>query len=156
IGEVVTRALLYAWLFVGIPAGVCIVVNLLFGPAPRRLAERALADRLRRCAAALRTPSAETRRALEVPLQEGPGEIPAWLRLAGLERTSPPQDIAALVQAAASTTEIMLLVEVATRDPECALPSRLRAEVARMLDEMAGILEAGGYPTGVRPFVAAG
>jgi multidrug resistance protein MdtO len=155
-GEEATRALLYAWLFIGIPAGVSIVVNLLIGPAPRRLAERALADRLRRCAAVLRRPGAETRRALEVPLQEGPGEIPAWLRLAGLEKTSPPKDLAALAQAATSTTEILLLVEVATRDPECALPAGVRLKVAEQLDQMAGILAAGGYPTEVIPPEAAG
>jgi hypothetical protein len=33
IGEVATRSLLYAWLFVGIPAGVSMVVNLLLAPA---------------------------------------------------------------------------------------------------------------------------
>ena len=38
VGELGTRALLYVWLFVGIPAGVSIVVNFLLAPAPRRLA----------------------------------------------------------------------------------------------------------------------
>src|SRR3954468_20160795 len=45
-GEDTTRSLLYAWLFVGIPAGVSIVVNLVLGPAPRRLVEQAVARRL--------------------------------------------------------------------------------------------------------------
>ncbi len=35
-GEEVTRALLYAWLFVGIPAAVSVVVNLLIAPPPAR------------------------------------------------------------------------------------------------------------------------
>src|SRR5580700_9965360 len=39
-GELATRGILYVWLFVGIPAGLSIVVNLILGPAPRRLAER--------------------------------------------------------------------------------------------------------------------
>src|SRR5258707_7316890 len=56
IGELATRALLYAWLFVGIPAGVAIIVNLLFGPPPRRLVERALALRLALAATMLRDP----------------------------------------------------------------------------------------------------
>ena len=43
LGEQGTRELLYVWLFVGIPAGVSIVVNLLLAPPPRRLAERAIA-----------------------------------------------------------------------------------------------------------------
>src|SRR5208283_2379532 len=45
IGEIATRGLLYAWLFVGIPAGVSIAVNLVLGPAPRRLVEQELARR---------------------------------------------------------------------------------------------------------------
>ena len=43
IGELATRSLLYAWLFVGIPAGISMIVNLLLAPPPRRLAERAIA-----------------------------------------------------------------------------------------------------------------
>src|SRR5580704_2846675 len=46
-GELATRGILYVWLFVAIPAGLSILVNLVLGPAPRRLAERALAHRLR-------------------------------------------------------------------------------------------------------------
>jgi multidrug resistance protein MdtO len=52
-GEIATRALLYVWLFVGIPAGVSICVNLLLAPSPRFLAEQALARRLRLAAAKL-------------------------------------------------------------------------------------------------------
>jgi multidrug resistance protein MdtO len=43
VGEEATRGLLYAWLFVGIPAGVSIVVNLFIAPPPRRLAEEGIA-----------------------------------------------------------------------------------------------------------------
>src|SRR6202045_3044153 len=46
-GEIATRALLYVWLFIGIPAGVSIGVNLLLAPPPRLLAEQALARRSR-------------------------------------------------------------------------------------------------------------
>ena len=52
-GELATRGILYVWLFVGIPAGVCIVVNLILGPAPQtacRAGVGASASR-RRCAA---------------------------------------------------------------------------------------------------------
>ena len=63
IGELGTRALLYAWLFVSIPAGVSIVVNFLLAPSPRRLAERAIAQRLELSAAMLqRTGRAYPRR----------------------------------------------------------------------------------------------
>src|ERR1700722_12195487 len=88
ISEVATRALFYAWLFVGIPATVSIPVNLLIAPAPRRLAERALAERLERAAELLEAPSAQTRAAFAEVLNEGMTEIATWLKLAGLEHTS--------------------------------------------------------------------
>src|ERR1700733_10689942 len=85
-GEQATRGILYVWLFVGIPAGVCIVVNLVLGPSPRRLAEQALAHRLRCTAAMLRAPESNARKAFDECLHEGPGEVPVWLKLAGAER----------------------------------------------------------------------
>jgi multidrug resistance protein MdtO len=112
IGEIATRALLYAWLFVGVPAGVCIAVNLLVGPAPRRLLEQGLAHRLRLAAAVVGRADERTREAFAAVLREGLGEIPAWLKAAGLERTSPPPDIAALEQAANSTAAILPLVDL--------------------------------------------
>src|SRR3984885_8437642 len=115
-GELATRGILYVWLFVGIPAGVSIVVNLILGPAPRRLAERALAHRLRLAAAMLRAPESNARKAFEECLREGPGEVPVWLKLAGAERTSPARDIAALAQAARSTIVILAVVDFLTSD----------------------------------------
>nr|WP_255481428.1 FUSC family protein [Rhodanobacter sp. ANJX3] len=148
-GEIATRALLYAWLFVGIPAGVCIVVNLFLGPPPRRLAEKALAHRLSLCAIVLRTPDPEARRAFEEYLNEGLGEIAAWLKLAGAEKTSPPKDIAALRQAVQSTVVILSMVEVIVRAPERLFPEALCGRIAQTLDDMAAILRKGGYPIDV-------
>ena len=53
IGELATRSLLYAWLFVGIPAGISMIVNLLLAPPPRRLAEQGIAHGLELSAAML-------------------------------------------------------------------------------------------------------
>src|ERR1700761_7061250 len=106
-GELATRGILYVWLFVGIPAGVCIVVNLVLGPSPRRLAERALARRLHSAAAVLVAPESDARAAFEECRHEGPGEVPAWLKLAGTERASPPHEITALQQATRSTIVIL-------------------------------------------------
>src|SRR5258705_1017336 len=61
IGELATRALLYAWMFVTIPVAVSLVVNLLLGPPPRRLADRALSHRPNLAAAMLRNPDHDTR-----------------------------------------------------------------------------------------------
>ena len=145
-GEIATRALLYAWLFVGIPAGVSIMVNLGLGPPPRRLVERVLAHRLGLAAMMLRTQTAGLRRAFEQCLREGSGEIPAWLKLAGTERTSPPHDISALRQAAQSTAVILSLVDMIADPSKSPLPVLLRERIAQTLDDMAAILRKGGYP----------
>ncbi len=145
-GELAVRGILYAWLFVGIPAGVCIVVNLLLGPAPRRLAEQALAHRLRLAGAMLRAPDTGTRKAFEECLHEGLGEIPAWLRLAGAERTSPARDIASLQQAARSTVVILSVVDFLAGGLEPALPASICHRIAETLAGMAAILGKGGYP----------
>jgi multidrug resistance protein MdtO len=146
VGELATRALLYAWLFVAIPAGVAIAVNPLLGPPPRRLAERALAHRLALAATMLRSPDRRARQTFAEVVSEGTGEIPTWLKLAGAEKTSPAEDIAALRQAAASIMPILLLVDLVDRSPEGTLPASLKLQIADVLDEMASILGAGGYP----------
>ena len=145
-GEIGTRGLLYAWLFVATPAAISIIVNLLLAPPPRRLAERALAHRLAVCAAVLRGSDTRAREALSEFLHEGAGETPAWLRLAGVERTSRPADIAALRQATYSTVAIELLVDFAARQPQAAPPAEAREAIAGVLDDMAGILRRGSYP----------
>jgi multidrug resistance protein MdtO len=145
-GELATRGILYVWLFVGIPAGVSIVVNLVLGPAPRRLAERALAHRLHRAAAVLLAPETDARKAFEACLREGPGEVPDWLKLADAERTSPAGDIAALEQAARSTIVILSVVDFLTSDAGVSLPASIRCRIAETLDGMAAILGNGGYP----------
>src|SRR5580692_431677 len=86
VGELGTRALLYAWLFVGIPAGVSILVNLLLAPSPRRLAEDAIALRLNLAAAMLRTADGTVRERFYECLREGTHEIDERLGLAGREK----------------------------------------------------------------------
>jgi multidrug resistance protein MdtO len=148
-GEIATRALLYAWLFAAIPAGISIVVNFLGAPPPRRLAERALAERLELGAAVLGSPDPKTRARFDARRQEGLGEIAAWLKLAGVEKTSPTADIAALRHAAESTTGILLLIGLIVDDPDIALPPRERGRLALVLKQMAAVLRSGGYPVDV-------
>jgi multidrug resistance protein MdtO len=149
-GELAVRGILYVWLFVGIPAGVCILVNLILGPAPRRLAEQALAQRLHTAGALLRGPGESARKAFKECLHEGPGEIPAWLKLAGAEKTSPARDIACLQQAARSTIVILSVVDFLTNGLEPALPASICHRLAETLDGMAAILGKGGYPTEIK------
>lgn len=145
-GEFATRALLYAWLFVGIPAGVSIIVNLLLAPPPRRFAERALNRRLRLAASMLRSPDGQLRRAFTECLREGDEEVLKWLKLAAVGRTSDQDDLQALRQATESSSEILFLIDVMTRDPNAAIPGPLRERLAQTLDAMALVLRQGGYP----------
>jgi multidrug resistance protein MdtO len=146
LGEVATRGFLYAWLFVGIPVGVSIAVNLLLAPPPRRLAERALANRLILAAAMLRAPDARTRQRFAECLQEGSAQIQGWIGMARREKSLPANDLAALTQAAASTSALLSAIDVANRIPDASLPSELREYIAMTLEEMAGILKTGHYP----------
>lgn len=146
IGELGTRALLYAWLFVGIPAGLSMIVNFVLAPPPRRLAERAMALRLELAAAMLQDPDASTGSRFRECLREGTTEIRKQLHLADRERTSQPQDIAALQQAADSTTVLMAAVDVMDRRPEAGLTIALRDYLARTLRDMAAILRSNAYP----------
>ena len=66
-----------------------------------------------------------------------------------MERTSPPADLAALRHATGASSAIILLVELITRDPQPMLHAAAREQTARVLDEMADILRAGGYPADV-------
>ena len=139
-GEIATRGLLYAWLFVGIPVGVSVIVNLLAAPPPRRLAERAIGERLRVAAALLREPNEHTRIAFKECLREGTAEIQARLKLAGLEKTSPARDIAALRQAAQCVAAILSWIDAADRLAREELPQSLREHLAQTLEDMAAIL----------------
>ncbi len=145
-GEVAARALLYSWLFVAMPAAVSIVVNLLIAPAPRRLVERSLARRLELSAAVLRGPNDRTRAAFDACIQAGSGEMPAWLKLAGAEKTASAVDLAALRHGMDASIAILLLVALISDNPAGSLPSALRERVAHVLEQMAQILRAGGYP----------
>ena len=149
-GEIATRALLYVWLFVGIPAGVSIFVNLLLAPSPRFLAEQALARRLRLAAAMLgATEDAGIRRDFTECLREGNGELLKWLKLALVEKSAARQRIEALRQAATSSFAILVLIDVMDRDAGAALPVPLRERLTLTLDAMARILDDGGYPVDI-------
>ena len=146
IGELAIRSLLYAWLFVAIPAGISMIVNLLIAPPPRRLAEEGMAHGLELSAAMLEAPNASIRSEFKEHLREGPAGIQKFLGLADREKTSQPEDIAALKQAANSTTLLMSAVDVVDRGLEAGLAMPLADYLARMLREMAGIFRAGGCP----------
>ncbi|AEA64080.1 FUSC family protein [Burkholderia gladioli] len=148
-GEAATRALLYVWLMVAIPVGVSIVVNLLVAPSPRRLMLGQLARRLRLAARRLQGDEA-ARAGFDAALRDGDKPLLTWLKLSKLEGSTAAADVGPLRQAIASSTALLVTVALADREPEARLPDELRASLAATLDEMAGILEQGGYPVEVR------
>ena len=147
-GEAATRALLYIWLTIAIPVGVAIVVNLLIAPSPRRLALAQIAKRLRLAAQRLRGDD-DARAAFDASLREGDKQLLTWLKLSKLEGSSSAADVAALRQAIASSTALMVGVALTDREPDARLPAAFAAPIAATLDEMAAILERGGYPVDV-------
>ncbi|AXF23094.1 fusaric acid resistance protein [Burkholderia pyrrocinia] len=148
VGEAATRALLYAWLMVAIPVGVAIVVNLLIAPSPRKLALAQLAKRLRLAALRLRGDD-DARAAFDAGLREGDKQLLTWLKLSKLEGSSSVADVVALRQAVASSTALLVAVALADREPDARLPDAFAAPIATTLDDMAAILEHGGYPVDV-------
>ncbi|MGU3781392.1 FUSC family protein [Burkholderia metallica] len=147
-GEAATRALLYIWLTIAIPVGVAIVVNLLIAPSPRKLAHAQLAKRLRLAAQRLRGDEA-ARGAFDASLHEGDKQLLTWLKLSKLEGSSSAADFVALRQAVASSTALLVGVALADREPGARLPDAYAAPIAATLDEMADILDQGGYPVDV-------
>jgi multidrug resistance protein MdtO len=146
IGELATRSLLYAWLFVSIPCGMSMIVNLLLAPPPRRLAERDIAQGLELSAAMLMKPEENIRSQFREHLRERTAEMQKLLGLADREKTSTSADIAALKQGADSTTLLMSAIDVMDRHPDARLPVPLADYLAHTLWKMASILRAGGYP----------
>jgi multidrug resistance protein MdtO len=84
-GELATRAYLYAWLFVGIPACTSIVCNMLFGPSPLSLARRALALRMRVAARALAKPDRKMSKRCDARCARA---MPAFRRCSVLPRSN--------------------------------------------------------------------
>jgi multidrug resistance protein MdtO len=94
----------------------------------------------------LRAPNENIRSEFREQLREGMAEIQKLLGLAEREKTSKPDDIAALKQAAGSTTLLMSAIDVMDRRPEAQLALPIADYLARTLEEMSGILRAGEYP----------
>nr|WP_233807841.1 FUSC family protein [Paraburkholderia sp. HP33-1] len=145
VGELATRGLLYAWLFIAIPAAMSIAVSVACAPSPRRLAARDMAERLRLAARGLREPDA-TRDALNAALREGNAEIGKRLKMSALEGSSRRADVAALERAAASSVTLLAAVDLACGEASARLPASFVEPIATTLEEMARMLDAGGYP----------
>ncbi|WP_263359060.1 FUSC family protein [Acidicapsa ligni] len=151
VGELGTRGLLYAWLFVGIPALISVVVNLLIAPSPRSIAQKEIAERLRFAAKLLIESDdvAISRPARYAPIEDA--ETQAHLKLAGLEKTSSDEDIAALKGASDCVVIVLSAVQLMLDEPQAMPPENLKRAIEFRLLEVASIFAAGGYAAKVDP-----
>ena len=84
LGELTTRKLLYAWLFVCMPMLVFICYNILFGRRPAKLLREAVAMRVRAASTALRERNDENDTRLAETCKGGNEELLKALKVAGL------------------------------------------------------------------------
>jgi multidrug resistance protein MdtO len=150
LGELATRAFLYTWLFFAIPAAVSIVINLLFGAAPRRLAQKDLAARLHTAAKALQVEE-ESIRQLNQFLAEGDEETQKELKLSSIEHSSRPEDLDALRASSDGVITILSAVRLMVAEPDALPSTEIRSIMQSTLLNMAAIFEKGGYPALVEP-----
>jgi multidrug resistance protein MdtO len=151
LGEAATRGVLYLWLFFGIPALVSSAVNLLIAPSPRSMVQKEIAERFRAAAAALTDGSGAGSRASTRFLPMHDAETQDHLKLAGLEKTSSGEDIAALKGASDCVVTVLAAVQLMLDEPQAMPSQRLKKMVETRLIELADIFEAGGYPARVEP-----
>jgi len=151
VGELGTRGLLYAWLFVGIPALISAFVNLLIAPSPRSLAQREIAERLRAAAGFLIDgDSAATSKPKRLVSMDD-AEMQAYLKLASLEKTSSKEDIAALRGASDCVVIVLSAVQLMLDEPQAMPPENLKLTIESRLLEVASVFAAGGYAAKVDP-----
>jgi multidrug resistance protein MdtO len=148
LGEIATRGLLYAWLFVSMPMLVLIAYSALFGRHPQILLRLALAARLRAVSSALRQKNEEGRERLRESLEGGNGELLKTLGMLALLRLQPPDTTARL--RALVTLSYSLALTVSAFDADAAagatdhdLPARVDA-LARAVEHMPRLVFAPG------------
>lgn len=152
IGELATRALLYADLFILVPGAVMVCLAPLICPSPKTILTRTLAHHLRLSAALLRSPEDEqTRDQAEALLRDGTKGMMMSLKMAGLEKLWRKQDLASLQQAIPRSVGVLALAHAtaceATDAPD--IHSDAPEALIETLLEMADIFQSGGYPTDI-------
>jgi multidrug resistance protein MdtO len=150
-GEAVTRALLYTWLFFGIPALVSSVVNLLIAPSPRSLVQKEIAERLRIAATVLAEQNEAARHDAMRSVLAGDAETQVQLKLAGIEKTSSKEEIAALKGASDCVITVLSAVQLMLDEPLAMPTQKVTQMIESRLIELSDIFEAGGYPAKVDP-----
>ena len=142
-GELATRGLLYAWLFIAIPAGVSLCINLMFAPAPRSLAEAGIARRLQIIGKQLVHDDAIIRQKIADALAEGNNDLLKYIKMAQLEKSVTPIDALALTQVALASFELLVIVDTMNAE-KLKFPHALVTRLSVMLAQMAVFLDRGG------------
>lgn len=141
IPELLSRGLSWMWVVVFFPMATLILVNVLFGPNPAKLARRAIADRLRVAAQLLAGETAVREKAEEL-LAEGTEEIGTLTRMGGLFGYFSKQEGGRLVAMAPASQHLLTLA--------LAQPGEGDAKTRAMLVHLADVVEA-GEPLGQAP-----
>lgn len=149
LGEAVTRALLYTWLFFGIPALVSILVNLLMAPSPRSLVQKEIAERLRIAVSTLAEENTAAGHDATRSILMGDAETQVHLKFAGMEKSSKEEDVAALKGASDCVVTVLSAVQLMLDEPQAMPSQKVKHMIESRLMELADIFEAGGYPAKV-------
>lgn len=127
-GEMATRGLLYAWLFICTPAFVSMGVNLLIGPSPESCIRRTLIDRIEQAIHFIDHPDKCSQDALCSLLQGGNKAITKWLKFAKVEHSLPARNRDELQLFAEHSFKIITLLTLVPLDDERGLQKLKQAQ----------------------------
>ncbi|GAN65358.1 FUSC family protein [Acetobacter orientalis] len=149
IGEIATRALLYADLFILVPGACMVFLGALICPSPKTLLTQDIAARLRISAQLLAAPSTILQEQAEDLLREGAGSMTKYLKLSKLEKLWSQKDLSCLHCALYNSIGVLTLCLATSRTPP---PAQEPSEIIQTLNSMAHIFEQGGYPEDIDVF----
>nr|WP_272213699.1 hypothetical protein [Marinicella sp. W31]MDC2879653.1 hypothetical protein [Marinicella sp. W31] len=133
LGEIATRAVLYAWAMVFVPMAVMAVYNLLFGIPPQKLLRQTIAERLELAADQLERPDTKNDLAFMDALGEGTAESDKRLMLTKLLHLVYGKAYEFLERGQAHSYRLLLAVSALPEDAS----AEIRAALARICRNLA-------------------
>ncbi len=146
-GEIATRGLLYAWLFVAMPMLVFIFYNLLFGRRPARLLREAVSMRLRAASTALREGNHENDMRLAETCKAGNEELLKMLKVAGLLRLQSANMATRLRALVMLSYDLAITVLAMNADGESSANDQLADHIDRAAAGVEKMRDAGPPPS---------
>ncbi|WP_052699700.1 FUSC family protein [Martelella endophytica] len=134
IGEIATRAVLYAWAMVFVPMAVMAVYNLLFGIPPQKLLRQEIADRLNLAADWLEKPGEGLREKLTETIGEGTANADNLLKTTGMFHLVNGRTNAFLSKSQAQSYRLLLAASGVGADTDEAERGALAAACRRAAD----------------------